>query len=286
MSALQFFLGTHMPGWLGCPLFAKVPLFVSRRALAQRKTLPVAMGPWALDSGGFTELQLHGRWTISARQYVEEVRRFRDEIGWMLWAAPQDWMCEPLVLQGGNGFKGTGRTVEQHQRSTVENFLELRSLAPDLPIIPVIQGWTVYDYWRCEDLYERAGVDLTREPRVGVGTVCRRQGTDVATRIMSTLAVRGLKLHGFGFKMQGLQACHRVLASADSLAWSFAARRDPPLPGHDLPGGIRRTGHINCANCPEYALGWREQLLASIGQGEQPATRRSWTQAELFSEAS
>jgi hypothetical protein len=269
---MQFFLGTHMPSWLAEPRFADVPLFVSRRTLAQRKNLPRAAGSWALDSGGFTELQMHGEWKLTAREYAAEVRRFRDEIGRMEWAAPQDWMCEPIVLAGGRAsggivFAGTKLSVEEHQRRTVENFLELRSIAPDLPIIPVLQGWTLFDYWRCEEAYARAGVDLRAEPRVGVGTVCRRQGTAEATRIMSSLAVGGLKLHGFGFKTQGLQACHLAMDSADSLAWSFAARRDPPLPGHDLPGGIRRFGHINCANCPDYALAWRAQLLASIGQG-------------------
>nr|WSZ17739.1 hypothetical protein OH837_32680 [Streptomyces canus] len=36
--------------------------------------------------------------------------------------------------------------MEEHQRRTVNNFLELRSLAPDLRIAPVIQGNTVLAY--------------------------------------------------------------------------------------------------------------------------------------------
>jgi hypothetical protein len=256
-----FYLGTHMPQWLGDERFRHVPLFVSRRTLSTRKSFPRALGTWALDSGGFTELQLHGRWTIDARTYVGEVRRFRDEIGGMTWAAPQDWMCEPAILKGAKGFKGTGLSVEDHQRRTVENFLELRSIAPDLPFVPALQGWSVFDYWRCQDLYSAAGVDLAAEPLVGVGTVCRRQGTNEATQIMTSLASGGLKLHGFGFKVNGLRACGSSLTSADSLAWSLGARRDPPLPGHDLPGDGRRFGHINCANCATYALKWRAQLL-------------------------
>ena len=93
------FLGTHKPQWLANPRFAAVPLFVSRRTLAGRTTLPRAVGTWALDSGGFTELQMYGRWEMSARTYAAEVRRFRDEIGGMAWAAPQDWMCEPWILE-------------------------------------------------------------------------------------------------------------------------------------------------------------------------------------------
>lgn len=282
---MNFLLGTHQPQWLADPRFAEVPLFVSRRRLAGRRKLPRSTGSFVLDSGGFSELQLHGCWTLDARAYVAEVRRYRDEIGGMLWAAPQDWMCEPIVIAGGKGFKGTGLSVEEHQRRTVQNFLELRSLAPDLPFVPVLQGWSVFDYWRCEDLYNRAGVDLTKEPLVGVGSVCRRQGTAEATRIMMSLAGsverhggcppsspprRRLRLHGFGFKVLGLRACAASLASADSMAWSFAARHEPPMPGHDGPGEGRVTGHINCANCAAYALRWRVDLLDGLTEHAGP----------------
>ena len=55
-----FYLGTHKPGWLAR---ADVPMLVSRRSLTGLKTLPVALGLWALDSGGFSELALYGRWS-------------------------------------------------------------------------------------------------------------------------------------------------------------------------------------------------------------------------------
>jgi hypothetical protein len=75
---MTFWLGTHRPNWLG---LTDVPLFVSRRTLAPRRTFPRARGVWALDSGGFSELSLFGEWQTSPRQYVAEVRRFRDELG-------------------------------------------------------------------------------------------------------------------------------------------------------------------------------------------------------------
>ena len=226
-----------------------MPLFVSRRQLAPRKTLPRAIAPWALDSGGFTELSLHGRWTVSAAEYVREVRRCRDEIGMMQWAAPQDWMCEPDMLAK------TGLTVEEHQRRTVENFLELRSLAPDLPICPVLQGWCAGDYDDHVEAYTRAGVDLRAEPIVGVGTMCRRQATMRAGHILSNMADYGLRVHAFGLKTQGLRLSVNVLTSSDSLAWSLNARRTRPLPG---------CTHASCANCMIYALAWREELLTKV----------------------
>lgn len=242
---MRFFLGSHHAEWLAR---AEVPLFVSRRTLARRRALPRARGPWALDSGGFTELSMHGTWTVSPRRYAAEVRRFRDEIGGLAWAAPQDWMCEPAVLAK------TKLTVEEHQRRTVENFLELREVAPDLPWVPVLQGWAIGDYWRHEEAYAAAGIDLASAQTVGVGTVCRRQNTTSAVAIMSTLARGGLRLHGFGFKLTGLRAAHPHLASADSLAWSLEARKHPPMPGHT---------HASCANCMEWALLWRERALAA-----------------------
>jgi hypothetical protein len=53
-----FFLGTHQPNWLTLG----VPLFVSDRRLRRYRTLPRAAAPWALDSGGFTELSQYGTW--------------------------------------------------------------------------------------------------------------------------------------------------------------------------------------------------------------------------------
>ena len=58
----------------------------------------------------------------------------------------------------------TGLSVADHQRRTVDNLLQLRALDPDLPIIPVLQGWTVANYLHCADLYERSGINLAAEP--------------------------------------------------------------------------------------------------------------------------
>ncbi len=57
-----------------------VPLFLSHQTLAGRRSLPRALGPWALDSGGFTEPSLHGRWTLSAKDY--QMRSDATQIRW------------------------------------------------------------------------------------------------------------------------------------------------------------------------------------------------------------
>ena len=48
-----------------------------------------------------------------------------------------------------------------------------------------------------------------------------------------------------------------LLRSADSLAWSYRARKRPPLPG---------CPHARCSHCLRYALAWRERVLAVIAR--------------------
>jgi hypothetical protein len=261
--ASRFLLGTHQPGWLAR---IGVPLFVSDTRLRVYKRLPAAVTSWALDSGGFTELQKHGAWTVGPGEYVARVRRYRDEIGHLSWVAPQDWMCEPLIISGGRAgpitFAGTHLSVAEHQARTVANYLELRDLAPDLPFIPVVQGWSVADYVRCVALYASHGVDLTAAPLIGVGSVCRRQDTCEAGQILAALhAVGVIRLHGFGFKTLGMLRHGHLLTSADSLAWSTHASYRPARP--ECVGR-----HRTCANCPRYALAWRESLLAALARAE------------------
>lgn len=264
---MRFYLGTHHTHWLKR---TEVPLFISRRRLSDLKGFPEALGPWALDSGGFSELMIHGEWTITPREYVDFVHRCQQEIGSLDWAAVMDWMCEPIMLHGGKmagGVEavGTGLSVEEHQRRTVRNVLDLLDLDDSVPWVPVLQGWAVEDYYRHYDMYQQAGVDLDRFPAVGVGSVCRRGHTDEIETMMIDLARAGLRLHGFGFKVKGLKKVGHVLQSADSMAWSYQARRRDPLP--ECVEAARqqgRSGHKNCANCMRYALSWRAQTLESM----------------------
>jgi hypothetical protein len=273
----RFLLGTHQPGWL---TRAGVPLFVSDRRLRVYRHLPRAAAPWALDSGGFTELQQYGQWTCGPAGYAARVRRYRDEIGALMWAAPQDWMCEPIVIAGGRAgrltFAGTGLTVAEHQRRTVTSLLDLRDLAPEVWWLPVLQGYTTTEYLACADLYAAAGIDLPAEPLVGLGSVCRRQATAEAHQIITALHARGItRLHGFGVKILGLRRYGHLLASADSLAWSEDARRRarpmPGCPAHRPSCPPRcRAHHANCANCLRFALAWRAAKILAAASTPPP----------------
>ncbi|WP_033219311.1 DUF7221 family queuine tRNA-ribosyltransferase-like protein [Streptomyces virginiae] len=259
---MLFYLTTHKRHWVR---LTDQPLFLKSEHFVNAVKLDVARGPYAVDSGGFSELQRHGRWTRTPHQYIQDLRRIWEHVGPYQWAAGQDWMCEDLIIRGGQAgpltFVGTHLTVPEHQRRTVHNFLELRSLAPDLRIIPTLQGRTIDEYHACADLYERYGVSLRQEPVVGLGSVCRLQSTHQGAAIVTAMASRGYRLHGFGFKTLGLSKVGHLLASADSAAWSYHARKRPPLPGHT---------HKNCANCFEYAMHWRTRVLGALPTWHQP----------------
>jgi hypothetical protein len=206
------------------------------------RRLPRARARWALDSGGFTELGLHGGYATSVREYARAVQRYQSEIGELAFASIQDWMCEPAMLQR------TGESVAAHQWRTITSYCELMSAAPSVPWLPVLQGWAWGDHMEHLEMYARLGIDLRKAPLVGVGSVCRRQHATRVALLLSWLASDGLRLHAFGVKKQGLRAAASSLASADSMAWSYHERRE-------------KSGDANSLSA---ALAWRAELVASI----------------------
>ncbi|WP_309117564.1 hypothetical protein [Saccharothrix sp.] len=157
-------------------------------------------------------------------------------------------MCEPHVRAR------TGLSLHTHQHRTVTNYRQLRDLAPELPIIPVLQGQSPGDYHRCADLYEHHGIDLAALPLVGVGSVCRRQHTREVEQIMRSLTARGYRLHGFGIKLTGLARYADTITSSDSLSWSFTGRHQP---------GCTPT-HRSEANCLRFALAWHHRATHTL----------------------
>jgi hypothetical protein len=285
---LCFYLGTHRPNWLWDPA-ADFPMCVSHNTLAPILSLRPSTRGWFLDSGAYTKLKDEGRWPDSPGEpaepirYVQDVDRFDREIGNMEWAAGQDWMCEPWIIRGGwhDGafYKGTGLSVAEHQRRTVANFLELIRWWPEFsdaecPFMPALQGWEIPEYLHCARLYEDAGIDLSSYPVVGLGSVCRRQGTGEITALAEMLTPR-LALHGFGVKTRGLLAAD-LFTSADSASWSRTARYEPGIPGHEQL-------HKTCANCLDFARRWRDGLLGQLDDADtgtwQEALPLTWAAA-------
>ncbi len=110
---------------------------------------------------------------------------------------------------------------------TVERYDELLPLCK-VTLIPVLQGFQVQDYLNHLSQY---GSRITEGMWVGVGSVCKRN-TDIQEieTILSAIKEQrpDLRLHGFGLKITALSSekVRSLLYSADSMAWSYAARME------------------------------------------------------------
>ena len=232
--------------WLGGDVNAfawGVPLMVSYGRLRHARHLPVATAPWVIDSRGFNEIREHGRWTIDPARYVADLRRYRDEIGHLVWAAAQDWPAAKPMLER------TGLTEAEHQSRTTASVLQLRALAPDLDILTVVTATTAAGYLRHVRAYAEAGINLRAETLpVGVGALVGRSPAEAAD-IIRTLHAAGLtRLHAFGLKGPALDAVGSLVHSIDSASWSHHARHHAGA----CPHGLTRWER----NCPFAAQQW------------------------------
>lgn len=211
----MFYVGLHQPS--DAKHFDRAFLSVNR--IRGRKKA-IAAGSWIMDSGAFTEISNHGRYRHSVEEYAAEINRWADDPN-LVAAVAQDWMCEPFIVEK------TGLSVAEHQRLTIERYDNLVALVPNVYIMPVLQGYTVADYLQHLEAY---GDRLARGAYVGVGSVCKRN-TDISAieEILTSIkrARPDLRLHGFGLKTTALSSwvVRDCLYSADSMAWSFAARK-------------------------------------------------------------
>ncbi len=221
---MLFFVGLHQPHVAG--KFARCMVSV-KRIQDRRSDFPV--NDWIMDSGAFTEIRDFGRYRSSVEEYAAQVNRWMT-CGNMLIAVSQDWMCEPIILKGGRignmKFAGTGLTVADHQRLTIERYDALKPLTK-ARIMPVLQGYWPEEY---VDHLRQYGDRLSEGQWVGVGSVCKRNVNieEIEQVLMAIHRERpDLHLHGFGVKTTALASSvvRDCLYSADSMAWSFAARR-------------------------------------------------------------
>jgi hypothetical protein len=216
LAAVRFFCGLHQPS--DAKHFDAA--FISVNRIRSRKG-PFVVGDWIMDSGAFTEISTHGRYRTSVAEYAAEIRRWVGN-GRLLAAVSQDWMCEPWIVEK------TGLTVAEHQRLTIDRYDAL--CAEDTAgvyVLPVLQGYAPDDYVRHVHAY---GARIGLGAWVGVGSICKRNG-DPRTIESVLLAIKSvrpdLQLHGFGLKTTALRSSlvFELLATADSMAWSFSARR-------------------------------------------------------------
>lgn len=213
---MRFFVGLHQPS--DARHFKRAMISVNR--LRGRKSDFEAGGEWIMDSGAFTQISTHGEYHTSPQEYADEVNRWA-RCGRMVAAVSQDYMCEGFILAR------TGKSVEEHQALTIERYRTLIKHTSAY-VMPVLQGYYPHEYVEHIQLY---GSLLKVGMWVGVGSVCKRNSTpgDIAGVLSAIKFERpDLRLHGFGVKTTALGCSYirSLLYSADSMAWSYAARKD------------------------------------------------------------
>lgn len=213
---MQFYVGLHQPS--DAHHFERCMVSINRLE-NRRSDFPA--NTWMLDSGAFMVLKQHGRYLTPAAAYGQQVKRWA-KCGNLVAASSQDYMCEPFILAR------TGLSVLEHQRLTIERYDVIRAeVAGAAYILPVLQGFRPQEYVAHIRQY---GDRLAMGAWVGVGSVCKRN-TDPSAIKAVLLAIKAerpdLRLHGFGVKTTELQSgtIRSLLHSADSMAWSFADRK-------------------------------------------------------------
>jgi hypothetical protein len=215
---MKFYIGLHHVG--DARHFDRACLSI--RALKGRKK-PIDCPDVLVDSGAFTELNLHGKYRHQPEEYAVELWRLHDGgIVNIRAAVAQDYMCEPFILAK------TGMTVAEHQRLTIDRFERVRLHAPPFHIMPVLQGYEPGEYAAHIKQYGRL---LAPGMWVGVGSVCKRNSNpaQIVAVLSAIHAARpDLRLQGFGIKKTALKNAdvRRLLYSADSMAWSYHARKN------------------------------------------------------------
>lgn len=239
----MFYVGLHQPS--DAKHFDRA--FVSVNRIRNRRK-PVPAGSWIMDSGAFTELSRHGHYRHSAEEYAAQINRWADDPR-LIAAVAQDYMCEPFIIEK------TGLSVSEHQRLTIERYDALLALVdPCIYIMPVLQGYTVADYLRHLEMY---GDRLARGAYVGVGSICKRNtNIEVVAEILGAIkrARPDLRLHGFGLKLTALSSweIRDLLYSADSMSWSFAARRQ----GRDANDWREAAAFVKRVTIKPFQLSW------------------------------
>lgn len=249
---VRFYPGIHQPG--DAQHFELACISINR--LRGRKK-PIPCDDVLVDSGAFTELERYGKYRHGVEEYAAEVRRLHDAgVVRISAAVAQDYMCEAWMLEK------TGLAIPDHQRLTIERYDALLACGLPVPILPVLQGFAPSDYVRHIRDY---GARLTPGMWVGVGSVCKRQGDPRAiVAVLSAIHAErpDLRLHGFGVKTTALlhPGVREMLWSADSMAWSFAARKQGRN-ANDWREAKAFADRINAWTPP--ANGWQLEMFAA-----------------------
>lgn len=151
---------------------AGAPILVSANGLYNHSTRSFKSFGWsdtgshadvALDSAGFTAMDLYKGYPWSMTEYVDMVAtNFPDDlrvkgrgVGWTWWAA-MDFCCEPEVARDNSEvINRVRRTVSMYKATAeyVRYLIETEGMTWLTYPMPTLQGWHPSHYQLCADLY-------------------------------------------------------------------------------------------------------------------------------------
>lgn len=266
MTDLLFFVGVHQVSDAHQVDYACVSL---NRVVGRKSAFRPAKKGTLFDSGAFTTINRDGEYRESPEGFAARAASWVRRTPRTMGVVSQDYMCEPAVL------RITGLTVADHQRLTIERYDAIlaawraifgRQLAADEhgphapPIIPVLQGWTVEDYLSHIDQY---GERLTPGTWVGVGSVCKRQGSVAVIEDILTAIKRrrpDLRLHGFRREADGAAKPAGAPAAVHRRQHGVELRRPQSRPGRQQHQGghrLRGAGAVAAKRARAIPLGLR-----------------------------
>jgi len=182
----------------------------------------------ALDSAGFVAMKRYGGYPWTVTQYVELAA-----LGSWRWWGQMDCCCEPEIAGDRDGVIHRMMLSAYYLKACRQQTMVWREAGIDWlqDPMPILQGWRPEDYVLCAEWYDHV-LEGEWPELIGIGSVCGRSlhGEDGLFSILDILSEKlppDVRFHLFGVKGAFLRHADRYprVASTDSLAWDFRARK-------------------------------------------------------------
>ena len=202
-------------------------MFNKKKLRLNRGMIPDSTKRLFLDSGGYSFFTRWGEYPFSVEEYTTFANMVQDDYP-LTEVAILDYPCEP----------NTNRSLLQSNKEridkTIQNTLECIDYDPNLPWVPVIQGYTLQEYLYCLEEYEKHNLPYDDFDLWAIGSLCARKKVGGLRTIITNISQRvNMPIHTFGMTITFLRDPQIFFAihSSDSGAWSYNGRHYEKL-GH------------------------------------------------------
>ncbi len=225
-------------------------MYSVRRLKKRISAMPFRGLDWILDSGGFSEININGKYSFTVNEYLRLVELHQPRMFFNM-----DYVCE------SNALNKTGLTIKQHQEKTTNNQIKIMDIYNKFNIkgqfAGCIQGFEIEEYLSHIDSLKEHGL-IT--PIMGIGSICRRNSINQILNIIKAIKkeVPKTKLHGFGIKTQilNMPSVYNDLYSCDSMSWSLSGRNQKTK----MCINCKYPNSKSCGNCHYYLINYYNKI--------------------------